>query len=276
MMASHPFTQSERGRRIQKVLAEAGVGSRRSCEEMIEAGDVSVNGHVVSELPAWVDPERDRITVRGKPLRTRSQHVYVMLFKPRGVICTNDDPEGRRKAIDLVQHPSKARLYPVGRLDVDSSGLLLLTNDGEFSNRLSHPRYGVHKTYDVTIGHALDDRSIRRLERGLFLGPAGHRRGGRTAPSRVTILKRDRDRTRLRVELQEGRNRQIRRMMADLGFNVRKLRRVQVGPVKLTGLRPGQWRELTARELGALRRSARHRNTETPKRRDAGRRPRER
>jgi pseudouridine synthase len=223
---------------------------------MIQAGEVAVNGQVISTLPAWVDPEHDHITVRGKSIKTHKPMVYVMLFKPCGVVSTNDDPEGRRRAIDLVRHPTGTRLYPVGRLDIDSSGLLLLTNDGNFANRLSHPSFGVHKTYDVTLGQDLDDKSIRRLERGLFLGPTPERRGGRTAPSQIDIIKRDRNRTRLRIELQEGRNRQIRRMMAELGFKVRKLRRVQVGPLPLKGLRPGHWRDLTPKELSMLKRAA--------------------
>lgn len=256
----HEFTNDQRGPRLQKVLAEAGVGSRRACEEFIEQGLVRVNGHLVSTLPAWVDPRSDHITVDGRHIRTHQPHVYVMLFKPRGVVTTTDDPEGRPHVSAFVQHPSKARLYPVGRLDMDSSGLLLMTNDGELANRLTHPRHEVHKTYEVLVSGALEEKDVRKLESGLFLNERrvskGERAGVRTSPSRLKLKKRDRDRTLLTMELKEGRNRQIRRMMARLGHNVKKLRRVQMGPLKLHGLQPGQWRELTPIELKSLRRAA--------------------
>lgn len=254
----HEFTDDSRGPRLQKVLADAGVGSRRACEELIEAGAVTVNGHVVRALPAWVNPHKDRITVNGKKIRSASPFVYVMLFKPRGVVSTNSDPEGRKRAIDLVQHPSRARLYPVGRLDIESSGLLLLTNDGELANRLTHPRYGVHKVYEVTISGSLDADAVEKLERGLFL--TDQRKPGtratRTAQSRLKLIKQDRDRTRMIMELREGRNRQIRRMLGQLGHDVKKLRRIQMGPLKLKDLRPGQWRDVLPRELVALRKVA--------------------
>ena len=252
----HPFADASRGPRLQKVLAEAGVASRRACEELVESGAVSVNGHVVRSLPAWVDPQRDHLRVNGKPVLRRHGSVYVMLFKPRGVVCTNDDPQGRRRAVDLVRHPSRARLYPVGRLDLESSGLLLLTNDGALAHQLTHPRHGVAKVYEVTVAGSLDEDAVKALERGLFL--TDRRAGGaaRARACRLRLLKRDRDRTRLRLELREGRNRQIRRMMARVGHRVKKLRRVQLGPLKLKGLRPGQWRDLTAKELAALRKAA--------------------
>lgn len=255
---------------MQKVLADAGVASRRGCEKLIEAGEVTVNGHVVAELPAWVDPIKDRIAVGGKIIRGHRDSrrpkadsrdgVYVMLFKPRGVVSTNDDPEGRSRAIDLVKHPSRARLYPVGRLDIESSGLLLLTNDGELANRLTHPRYGIHKVYEVTVAGQLDEQAVKKLESGLFLLDArsgkARQRGSKTKQSRLKLLKRDRDRTRLLMELREGRNRQIRRMMAEVGHQVKKLRRVQMGPLRLRGLQPGQWRDLTPKELIAMRKAA--------------------
>lgn len=256
----HEFTDDSRGPRLQKVLAEAGVGSRRACEDLIEHGSVRVNGHLVSTLPAWVDPAKDHITVDGKRIKTHEPHVYIMLFKPRGFVTTTDDPEGRPHVLNLVEHPSKARLYPVGRLDMDSSGLLLLTNDGEMANRLTHPKHEVHKTYEVVVSGALEENEVRKLESGIFLNEKrvskGERDGVRTSPSRLKLKKRDRDRTLLTMELKEGRNRQIRRMMAKFGHNVKKLRRVQMGPLKLRGLQPGQWRELTAMELSALRRAA--------------------
>ena len=236
------------------------MGSRRACEELIESGAVRINGHVVQALPAWVNPIKDHITVSGRHIKTAEAPVYIMFFKPRGVVSTNSDPEGRPRAIDLVKHPSRARLYPVGRLDMESSGLLLMTNDGELANRLTHPRHEVHKIYEITVAGGLDENDVKKLESGLFLNEArtsrGAKPGSKTAESRLTLLKKDRDRTRLLMELGEGRNRQIRRMMADVGHKVRKLRRVAMGPLKLRGLQPGQWRELTRGELVALRRAA--------------------
>ncbi|MBM4112917.1 MAG: rRNA pseudouridine synthase [Phycisphaerae bacterium] len=253
---SHSFTDDRRGPRLQRVLADAGVGSRRHCEALIEEGAVSVNGEVVDALPAWVDPAQDRIAVNGRPLPRRERSVHVMLYKPKGIVSTNADPEGRRRAIDLVRHPSGARLFPVGRLDIDSSGLLLLTNDGELANRLTHPRYEVHKLYEVTVGGTVPDGDLAHLEQGIYLpGPRGAP-GTKTERSSLRILKRDRTRTLLLMELAEGRNRQIRRMFQQLGHPVKKLRRVQMGPLRLRGLAVGEWRELTAPELAELRRQA--------------------
>ncbi len=256
-----PYRDATRGPRLQKVLAAAGVGARRDCETLIEGGAVAVNGHVITTLPIWVDPANDRITVHGRPLRGGPPLVHVMLYKPRGVVCTNDDPEGRKKAVDLVRHPARVRLFPVGRLDADSTGLLLITNDGALSNRLTHPRYHLPKVYEVTVRGALGAEAAQKLEAGLFLsappGAGGRARaGGRTERSRLEIIKRDRERTRLRLELREGRNRQVRRMMARLEHPVRRLRRVELGPLRLTGLRPGEWRDLTPAELESLRAAA--------------------
>ena len=253
---THPYQQDDRGPRIQKVLADAGVGSRRACEEAVEEGRVTVNGHRIDGLPAWVNPEEDDIRVDGRRIRAAGRAVYVMLFKPKGVVSTNSDPEGRPRAIDLVEHPSKARLYPVGRLDLDSSGLLLLTNDGPLANRLAHPRFEMHKGYEVTVGGRVEDEAVERLERGIFLPGRDERAGARTARSQLKVLKRDATRTLLYMELREGRNRQICRMLATLGHPVKKLRRVRMGPLQLKGLQAGQWRELTARELATLREAA--------------------
>ncbi len=256
MSDPHVLGDSSRGPRLQKVLAAAGVGSRRACEALIESGAVAVNGRTVTRLPAWVDPGADRVTVHGARLRPASRHVYVMLFKPKRVVCTNADPSGRRRAIDLVDHPSQARLFAVGRLDTDSSGLLLLTNDGELANRLTHPRYHLPKVYRVTVKGALEDDALRAIEKGLYLGDRKRTGGARTGRSRVRLVKRDRDRTQLEIELREGRNRQIRRLMAQLGHPVKGLRRMSVGPLVLRGLRVGEWRPLTPRELAALKKAA--------------------
>ncbi|TVQ56122.1 MAG: rRNA pseudouridine synthase [Phycisphaerales bacterium] len=242
-----------RGERLQKVLAEAGVASRRACEELIEAGEVTVNGHLITELPVWVDRTRDHIDVRGTRLRFPEKFTYVMLYKPRGVITTNDDPEGRTRAIDLVKHPSRARLFPIGRLDQETSGLLLLTNDGDLTNKLMHPKHGAQKFYEVTVKGAVEEAALEKLRKGLFLFDRRKGAASRTQGAKLEIIKRDRNRTRFRLELSEGRNRQIRRMLAQMGHPVRKLRRIQMGPLKLRGLQPGQWRDLLPEEIKLLK-----------------------
>jgi len=275
----HPFTNESRGPRLQKVLAAAGIASRRDCEALIEAGEVEVNGILIDALPAWVDPEKDEIRVAGQRLSRREAAVYVMLYKPRGTVTTNSDPQERRRAVDLVNHPSGARLFPVGRLDVDSAGLLLLTNDGELANRLTHPRYGVHKIYEVTVDGRLSDEDVERLERGIFLSDErtthGKRTGGAARASKLTRVHTERDRTVLLMELGEGRNRQVRRMLLHVGHKVRRLVRVQMGPLKLKDLQPGEWRELTGAELTSLKRAAaRHGEEGAPRPRGARRPPR--
>ena len=233
-------------------MNEVGVGSRRHCEALIADGRVAVNGQPVVALPAWVDPSADRITVDDRPISRprRGRMLYLMVYKPRGVICTNHDPEGRRRIIDLV--PQDAHLFCVGRLDAESNGLVLLTNDGELANQLTHPRYEVPKTYRVTVRGSVDDEAIERLQRGLFLAD---RSGGavKTKTSSVRLLRRDRERSRLEITLREGRNREIRRMLARFGYPVKRLTRIAIGSVRLKGLASGQWRELTRAELGALR-----------------------
>ena len=250
---------ASRGERIQKVLAAAGVGSRRRCEELIEEGAVAVNGRIVSELPAWVDPEQDVISVEGRTLPRRERHVYVLLYKPRNTVCTVDDPEERRTVTDLVQHPSGVRLYPVGRLDYDTMGLLLLTNDGELANQLTHPRYGVEKKYRVTVKGRVSAEDVAALEAGVHLAERREGRtvgGGRTEGVQIRIARSEPDRTILELVLKEGRNRQVRRMMAAIGFDVKKLVRTDMGPLRLKGLRLGEWRELTRGEVQALKRAA--------------------
>lgn len=240
----------KRGKRLQTVMSDAGVASRRACEALIQEGAVEVNGITVQTLPIFVDPAKDRILVNGEPIR-REALVYAMLWKPKGVVSTNADPAGRPRAIDLVGHPSGVRLFPVGRLDADSTGMLLLTNDGELAHRLAHPRFEVHKTYEVVLDGDLDDASLRKLEQGLHLADRD-RPGRRTEPVRLQLVSRERRTTKVLMELHEGRNRQIRRMLLLVGHKVRKLHRVQIGPVKMTDLKSGMWRELTPDELEAL------------------------
>ena len=254
--ADHPFTDAARGVRLQKFLADAGVASRRRCEEMIAEGLVEVNGTLVASLPAWIDPIKDDVVADGRRVRRDSRVAYVLLFKPKGVVCTNSDPEGRSCAVDLVEHPSGLRLYPVGRLDMDSSGLLLMTNDGELANRLTHPRYEMHKGYEVTVAGQLSDEDLARLERGVFLSDGERGPGRKAKAGRLDVIARDRQKTILYMELFEGRNRQIRRMLLALGHPVKKLRRVKMGPLRLKGLAVGEWRDLTADELDQVRRDA--------------------
>lgn len=254
-----PLRDASRGIRLQKAMADAGVGSRRACEELIESGEVEVNGRAVLDLPAWVDPSRDRILVRGRPLPVEERAVHVMLHKPRNVVCTMDDPEGRRTVAELVSHPAAARLFPVGRLDYDSTGLLLMTNDGELANRLTHPRYGVLKTYRATVKGEVAEEALEQLEQGIYLA---ERREGRTTGAQraahvgIRIVYRERTRTILEITLAEGRNRQVRRMLASVGHPVRKLMRIGMGPLSLKGLAIGEWRELTRAELNMLRRAS--------------------
>lgn len=239
-------------------MADAGVGSRRACEKLIEEGAVSVNGKIVTELPIFVDPQVDRIEVSGRPIARaggRPRRVYLMVNKPRNVICTNRDPQGRSRVIDLVPHSE--RLFCVGRLDGDSTGLVLLSNDGQLCERLTHPRYEIPKTYRVTVRGKLEAEDVAKLERGIYLADRRKGGGARAQAERVELLKTDRDRTELQITLREGKNREIRRMLVRLGHPVKKLRRIALGPLRLKGVASGQWRALSQSEVRALRRAAR-------------------
>lgn len=247
---------ADRGLRLQKAMAEAGVASRRACEQMIEEGRVTVNGQAVTDLPAWVDPASDHIAVDGKPVARKKRELgklYLMVYKPRGVISTNRDPEGRKRVIDLVPHGQ--RLFCVGRLDSDSTGFVLLTNDGELTQKLTHPSHEVPKTYHVRIKGELTGDEVEKLTEGIYLADRSGKTA-RAAASKVKLVSRDRDRTVLEITLREGRNREIRRMLARLGHPVRRLKRIAIGPVKLKGVAMGEWRDLTRQELNALRKAA--------------------
>lgn len=251
-----------RGPRLQRILADAGVAARRVCEELIEQGRVEVNGAIIDFTPAFADPESDRITVDGRPIKRKSRKLYVMLNKPTRTVTTSaDEPEfDRRTVLQLVDHPAADRLFPVGRLDYDTTGLLLLTNDGELANRLTHPRFGVTKTYHAVVKGKLTDDDAIAIAEGIYLAErkAGKTTGAtRTARVGVSVFKRDRDRTILELTLTEGRNRQVRRMLAAVGHPVKKLERVAMGPVRLTGLPRGAWRELSRSEVESLRRAVR-------------------
>lgn len=255
------FSDASRGERLQRVLADAGIGSRRACEALIEAGEVEVNGVLVATLPAWVDPDEDRIVVEGRPLPKPERKTYLLLNKPPRTLSSLKDEPGadRRTVAELVDHPSVSHLFPVGRLDYDTVGLVLMTNDGDLANRLTHPRYGVPKTYRVLVKGALDTTAVADLERGIYLAErkAGSTVGAkRTSRVEITLIHQDREGTVLELTLREGRNRQVRRMMAAVGYPVRKLERVGMGPIRLKGVARGAWRELTRDEVWALRRAS--------------------
>lgn len=233
------------GIRLQKVLAAAGIASRRASEILIEEGRVEVNGQVVTEQGRRVNPDTDHIRVDGARIPPPRRHLYLVLNKPRGVVSTMEDPEGRRTLADYLPR-TKERLFHVGRLDTDTEGLLILTNDGDFAHRLAHPSYRVPKTYLVQAAGVMDNRTIRRLEKGVTLDD------GPVKPDKVKLVSRAQDRTMLAVTLHEGRNRVVRRMMDTVGHPVDRLSRIEIGPVRLGNLRVGETRDLTREELGAL------------------------
>ncbi len=233
------------GERIQKILARAGLGSRRSCEELITHGRVAVNGRRVTELGTRADAERDRITLDGKPVRVE-RIVYYAVNKPRGYISTTDE-DADTKVTDLV--PPRPRVYPVGRLDVDSQGLMILTNDGELANRMTHPRYGLRRVYRAEVKGDVSDRALGKLSRGVHLAE------GKTLPPEVRVLHRGPEGGTLEVAIREGMNREVRRMLAAVGLRVKRLARTALGPVSLGKLSSGSFRELRRDELARLRKA---------------------
>ena len=234
--------------RLQKLLARAGVASRRAAEEMIRAGRVTVNGEVAG-LGDKADPGRDTIKVDGRRLRLPSSHRYLLLNKPRGMLVTRSDPQGRPTVYDLLPPKQRRGLFPVGRLDYHSEGLLLLTDDGDLAQRVSHPRHGCTKTYHVRVRGAPDRAALDRLRRGIVL------EGKRTAPARIRRVRGSSGEAnaRLEVQLGEGRSRQIREMFFRVGHPVKRLRRVAIGGLSDPGLPPGAVRELSPSEVERLR-----------------------
>lgn len=245
--------------RLQKILAAAGYGSRRSSEELIEQGRVTVNGQV-ARLGQKADLERDTVAVDGQPVSVTVRKVYVAVHKPRGVLSDTEDERDRQTVRDLV--PLPGHLFAIGRLDATSEGLIILTDDGDLTHRLTHPRYEHTKEYQVQVEGQPSEAVLEQWRQGVFL------EGKRTVPAEVAVLRRERDQTWLQVVLREGRKRQIRRVAAMLGHPVTRLIRVAIGPVQLGALQPGEWRYLTDQELRVLAQS-----TEAPTRLDA-RRPR--
>lgn len=245
----HP---AEEGVRLQKVLAQAGVASRRAAEQLIAEGRVEVNGKPVTEQGVRVDPERDHIRVDGARIPARRRHVYLALNKPRDVISTMDDPEGRPTLTDYLPR-NVPRLFHVGRLDGDTTGLLLMTNDGDLAQRLSHPSYEVSKTYLAEVDGIMDNQALKRLGKGVTL------EDGPVKADQVKLVSRQphTERTLVQITLHSGANRVVRRMLEAVGFPVRNLSRIAFGPVRLGRLPIGQTRELTREELGALLDAAR-------------------
>jgi 23S rRNA pseudouridine2605 synthase len=231
--------------RIQKVLARAGVASRRASEEVIRQGRVTVNGEMVTRPGTLVDATADDIRVDGARIR-QERRVYWLVNKPRGVLCTSSDPEGRKRVVDLVPD-HRNRLYPVGRLDEDSEGLILVTNDGELAQLVAHPRHGVEKVYDLSIRGEITPEDVKKIESGIWLSE------GKTGPARLRIKRRGKRVSHVLVTIREGRNREIRRMFARINRPVLTLRRVQIGPVKDAKLKPGMCRRLARDEVEALR-----------------------
>jgi 23S rRNA pseudouridine2605 synthase len=235
--------------RLQKIIAHAGVASRREAESMISSGRVTVNGRVVTELGSKADADHDHVKVDGKLITHRETHRYILLYKPKEVMTTVEDPQGRRTVIDLVRG-IRERIYPVGRLDFHSEGLVLLTNDGDLAFKVSHPTHGSVKTYHVKVRGVPEERLVDKLRRGITLD------GKRTLPCEIERLRTtksdDEGNSWFEVKLREGRTQQIRKMFQAVGHPVSKLRRVAIGPISDPKLTPGVWRELTEREVRML------------------------
>jgi pseudouridine synthase len=240
--------------RLQKILSAAGIASRRAAEVLIQEGRVTVNGQTVTELGTKADPDVDEVRVDGRRVKPVQRRRYILLYKPRGYITSRSDPQQRPTVIDLLEKGGvREYVYPVGRLDYDSEGLLILTSDGELAARLTHPRHGVPREYHARVRGVPDRHELERLSRGIVI------EGRRTAPAQVTIAKviegeggRD---AILSFVIREGRNRQVRDMCDAIGHPVVRLRRVRIGPISDDRIRPGEFRDLTPREIAALKRT---------------------
>ncbi len=249
-MARQDSSQSSsksRGERLQKVLAAAGLGSRRACEELIQEGRVDVDRQIVTTLGVRVDPDTQKIRVDGQALKIRRK-IYFAVNKPTGVVCTNSDPEGRTRVVDLVN--TDERLFTVGRLDKSSEGLILVTNDGDLANRLAHPKHGVQKTYRVEVAGTPSREDMDQLREGVHLAE------GFAKVDSLKVRKKTRKGTELEIVLSEGRNREIRRMLARVGNKVLRLKRIALGPLQLGDLANGSYRKVSSDELDSLIKAA--------------------
>ena len=249
--------------RLQKFLSDTGVASRRHAEELILEGHVLVNGRIADTLPTFVDPRHDKVVVDGVSVRVRP-HEYFLMHKPKGVLCTDDDPSGRVRAVDLLPE-LPVRLFLVGRLDADDSGLLMMTNDGELAQRITHPRFGIAKTYRAEVRGRVPSDLPAQMKKGIYLAE------GKVQVSEVEIVHAGAEQSILMITLREGRNRMIRRMLARLGFRVKTLKRVQIGSLSLKGLPVGACRRLTPKELATLRQELGTGTTRQPQRKPAKR-----
>lgn len=232
--------------RLQKFLADAGIASRRKAEKLILEGKVSVNGRIVKELGSKIDTNKDVIKYAGKVIKSANKLIYIMLNKPTGYITTVSDEKGRKTVIDLID--IKTRLYPVGRLDYNTSGLLLLTNDGDLTYRLTHPKHEVEKKYMVTVQGMPSEKDLDALRKGTDL------REFKTSHSMIKVLESSNDRTKLQVVIHEGKNRQVRKMFEHIGCPVIRLKRVAIGKLKIEGLPHGKYRHLSKDEVNYLKR----------------------
>ena len=232
--------------RINRFLASAGLGSRRKVEELVLGGRVTINGQPVKDLSVQVDPGRDRVRVGGRVVQMPRRVVYILLHKPVNTLTTARDPEGRRTVYDFLRG-APGPLFPVGRLDLNSEGLIILTNDGPLAFRLTHPRYGVERIYRLRLGGEVDDGLIRRMRVGVTIA------GRLVKPEEIRVVHRSRKRTSLEVILTEGKNREIRRLCREAGVKIERLVRIGYGPLSLRGLAAGEWRFLGEREVDRLR-----------------------
>ncbi|MFO7717171.1 MAG: pseudouridine synthase [Thermodesulfobacteriota bacterium] len=255
--SSSPTSPKAARCRLNKFLAQAGVCSRRKADGYISAGRVRINGHVVTELGTRILPDQDKIEVDGKPLSSpetaapEGQHTYILVHKPVQVVTTANDPQGRKTVLDLLPASAQPRrVFPVGRLDFMSEGVLLLTSDGELTNRFTHPSWEVEKVYSLTVRGAVAEWQIQQMRAGMSL-----KEGERLAPVGVKQTACAAETTELELTLHQGLNRQIRRMCRDLGLTILRLKRTQQGPLALGNLAPGQWRPLNASEITALRKT---------------------
>jgi len=230
--------------RLNKFLAHCGIASRRKCDELIFSGRVKVNNQIITSPAFKVKPEIDTVYVDNEKINLQKK-IYIALNKPEGYLCSLKDEFGRKIITDLIPE-IKLRIYPVGRLDFNSEGLILLTNDGELSNRLIHPRYKVEKTYYVTVKGHLNEDKIKALENGIILD------NKKTLPAKCKVLNLSKNTTSIEIKIREGKKRQIRRMLKEIGYEVKKLKRVKFGPIKLGTLKKGEWRYLTEEEIDSL------------------------